>query len=68
MPQVFPAETIERETTLQTMKQIPRWQANPDEMLGKIAEGKLVFFKSKLCWHRLFVKMAGLQKSLQIEC
>ena len=46
----IPAETIERERgiVIETMKQDPKMAGKTDEMLGKIAEGKLnAFFKEQ---------------------
>ena len=59
----IPAETIERERSIviETMKQDPKMAGKPDEMLGKIAEGKLnAFFKEQTLLAQAFVKDGGL--------
>ncbi|HAK11658.1 MAG TPA: elongation factor Ts, partial [Chitinophagaceae bacterium] len=55
----IPAETIERERAivLETMKADPKMAGKPDEMLSKIAEGKLnAFFKENTLLAQPFVK------------
>ena len=55
----IPAETIERERgiVIETMKQDPKMAGKTDEMLGKIAEGKLnAFFKEQTLLAQAFVK------------
>ena len=59
-------ETIERERNIaiEQMKQDPKMAGKTDEMLGKIAEGKLnAFFKEQTLLAQAFVKDAG--KSVQ---
>ncbi len=54
-----PAETIEREKDIafEQMKQDPKMAGKPDEMLRKIAEGKLnAFFKEQTLLAQAFVK------------
>ncbi len=54
-----PAETIERERSIaiDQMKQDPKMAGKPDEMLGKIAQGKLnSFFKEQTLLAQAFVK------------
>ena len=58
-----PAETIERERSIviETMKQDPKMAGKTDEMLGKIAEGKLnAFFKEQTLLAQAFVKDGSL--------
>ncbi len=58
-----PAETIERERSIviETMKQDPKMAGKTDEMLGKIAEGKLnAFFKEQTLLAQAFVKDSSL--------
>lgn len=55
----IPAETIERERAivLETMKADPKMAGKPDEMVAKIAEGKLnAFFKENTLLAQAFVK------------
>jgi len=55
----IPAETIERERAIvvETMKADPKMAGKPDEMIGKIAEGKLnAFFKEQTLLAQPFVK------------
>jgi len=55
----IPAETIERERTIvvETMKADPKMAGKPDEMVAKIAEGKLnAFFKENTLLAQPFVK------------
>ena len=54
-----PAETIarERDIVMEQMKQDPKMAGKPDEMLSKIAEGKLnAFFKESTLLQQAFVK------------
>ena len=54
-----PAETVERERAIvvDQMKQDPKMAGKPDEMIGKIAEGKLnAFFKENTLAAQAFVK------------
>jgi elongation factor Ts len=54
-----PAETIERERAIvvDTMKADPKMAGKPDEMIAKIAEGKLnAFFKEQTLLAQAFVK------------
>ncbi len=55
----IPASTIERERAIvvETMKADPKMAGKPDEMIGKIAEGKLnAFFKEQTLLAQAFVK------------
>lgn len=55
----IPADTIERERAivLETMKADPKMAGKPDEMVAKIAEGKLnAFFKENTLLAQAFVK------------
>ncbi len=55
----IPAATIERERAIiiDTMKEDPKMAGKPDEMIGKIAEGKLnAFFKENTLLAQAFVK------------
>ena len=57
-----PAETIERERSIviETMKADPKMAGKPDEMVAKIAEGKLnAFFKEQTLAAQPFVKDGG---------
>jgi len=57
-----PAETIERERAIviETMKADPKMAGKPDEMVAKIAEGKLnAFFKEQTLAAQPFVKDGG---------
>ena len=57
-----PAETIERERNIaiEQMKQDPKMAGKTDEMLGKIAQGKLnAFFKEQTLLAQMFVKAEG---------
>ncbi|MEP6750383.1 MAG: translation elongation factor Ts [Bacteroidota bacterium] len=57
-----PAETIAREKDIimELMKQDPKMAGKPDEMLAKIAEGKMgAFFKEQTLLAQAFVKDAG---------
>jgi len=57
-----PAETIEREKNIaiEQMKQDPKMAGKTDEMLGKIAQGKLAaFFKEQTLLAQAFVKDGG---------
>lgn len=65
-PSAVPAETVAREKAIvvDTMKQDPKMAGKTDDMLGKIAEGKLnAFFKEQTLLAQPFVKDAG--KSVQ---
>jgi elongation factor Ts len=58
----IPAETIERERNIvvETMKADPKMAGKTDEMIGKIAEGKLnAFFKENTLVAQPFVKDGG---------
>ena len=58
-----PAETIERERNIaiEQMKQDPKMAGKTDEMLAKIAEGKLnAFFKEQTLLAQAFVKDEGI--------
>lgn len=57
-----PAEVVEREKTIimDTMKEDPKMAGKPEEMLSKIAEGKLgAFFKEQTLTDQAFVKDGG---------
>jgi elongation factor Ts len=57
-----PAEVVEREKAIivDVMKQDPKMAGKPEEMLAKIAEGKLgAFFKENTLTAQAFVKDAG---------
>jgi len=57
-----PAETVERERAIvvDTMKSDPKMAGKPDEMIAKIAEGKLnAFFKENTLAAQPFVKDGG---------
>ena len=59
----IPAETIERERAIvvDTMKADPKMAGKPDEMIAKIAEGKLnAFFKEQTLLAQAFVKDGGM--------
>lgn len=59
----IPAETIERERAIvvETMKADPKMAGKPDEMIAKIAEGKLnAFFKEQTLLAQAFVKDGSL--------
>jgi len=61
-PAAVPAETVAREKAIviDTMKQDPKMAGKTDEMLGKIAEGKLnAFFKEQTLLAQPFVKDSG---------
>ncbi|MDR0791862.1 MAG: translation elongation factor Ts, partial [Chitinophagaceae bacterium] len=58
----IPAETVSRERAIiiDTMKADPKMEGKPDEMIAKIAEGKLnAFFKEQTLLAQPFVKDAG---------
>lgn len=61
-PASVPAETVAREKAIviDTMKQDPKMAGKTDDMLGKIAEGKLnAFFKEQTLLAQPFVKDGG---------
>ncbi len=61
-PAAVPAETVAREKAIviDTMKQDPKMAGKTDDMLGKIAEGKLnAFFKEQTLLAQPFVKDNG---------
>ncbi|MCX6207577.1 MAG: translation elongation factor Ts [Bacteroidetes bacterium] len=61
-PDSIPAATIERERSIvvETMKADPKMAGKPDEMIAKIAEGKLnAFFKENTLYAQAFVKDGG---------
>ena len=70
-----PAETVERERNIiiETMKQDPKMAGKPDEMIAKIAEGKInAFFKEQTLLAQAFVKdgsktVAEYLKSVQVD-
>jgi elongation factor Ts len=58
-PESVPAETIERERAIiiDTMKEDPKMAGKPEEMIAKIAEGKInAFFKEQTLLAQAFVK------------
>jgi elongation factor Ts len=58
-----PAETITRERAIiiDTMKEDPKMAGKPEEMIAKIAEGKLnAFFKEQTLMAQAFVKDGGI--------
>jgi elongation factor Ts len=59
----IPADTIERERAIiiDTMKEDPKMAGKPDEMVAKIAEGKInAFFKENTLLAQAFVKDGGI--------
>ena len=59
----IPADTVERERAIiiDTMKEDPKMAGKPDEMVAKIAEGKLnAFFKENTLLAQAFVKDGGI--------
>ena len=59
----IPASTIDRERAIvvETMKADPKMAGKPDEMIAKIAEGKLnAFFKEQTLLAQAFVKDPGM--------
>ncbi len=59
----IPVETIDRERNviIDTMKADPKMEGKPDEMISKIAEGKLnAFFKENTLLAQAFVKDGGM--------
>jgi elongation factor Ts len=65
-PSAVPAETVtrERDIVMEQMRQDPKMAGKPDEMLSKIAEGKLnAFFKESTLLAQPFVKDSS--KSVQ---
>lgn len=61
-PDSIPAASIERERAIvvETMKADPKMAGKPDEMIAKIAEGKLnAFFKENTLLAQAFVKDGG---------
>ena len=61
-PSAVPAETVERERSIvvEQMKQDPKMAGKSDDMIGKIAEGKLnAFFKENTLTAQAFVKDAS---------
>jgi elongation factor Ts len=61
-PESIPAASIERERSIvvETMKADPKMAGKPDEMIAKIAEGKLnAFFKENTLYAQAFVKDGG---------
>jgi elongation factor Ts len=58
-PSAIPASTVERERAIVTeqIKTDPKMAGKPDEMINKIAEGKLnAFFKESTLLNQAFVK------------
>ena len=61
-PESVPAETVARERAIiiDTMKEDPKLAGKPEEMLAKIAEGKInAFFKEQTLLAQAFVKDGG---------
>jgi elongation factor Ts len=61
-PESVPAETVTRERAIiiDTMKEDPKMAGKPDEMIAKIAEGKInAFFKEQTLLAQAFVKDGG---------
>ncbi|MEI6086191.1 MAG: translation elongation factor Ts [Bacteroidota bacterium] len=61
-PESIPAVAVERERAIvvETMKADPKMAGKPDEMIAKIAEGKLnAFFKENTLYAQAFVKDGG---------
>jgi elongation factor Ts len=61
-PESIPATAVERERAIvvETMKADPKMAGKPDEMIAKIAEGKLnAFFKENTLYAQAFVKDGG---------
>ena len=61
-PESVPAETVARERTIiiDTMKEDPKMAGKPEEMIAKIAEGKInAFFKEQTLLAQAFVKDGG---------
>jgi elongation factor Ts len=61
-PESVPAETVERERAIiiDTMKEDPKMAGKPEEMIAKIAEGKInAFFKEQTLLAQAFVKDGG---------
>ena len=65
-----PADAVERERAviIETMKADPKMAGKPDEMIGKIAEGKLnAFFKEQTLMAQPFVKDGGLSVEAYLQ-
>jgi elongation factor Ts len=61
-PESVPAETVARERAIiiDTMKEDPKMAGKPEEMIAKIAEGKInAFFKEQTLLAQAFVKDGG---------
>ena len=61
-PESVPAETVARERAIiiETMKEDPKMAGKPEEMIAKIAEGKInAFFKEQTLLAQAFVKDGG---------
>ena len=61
-PESVPAETVARERAIiiDTMKEDPKMAGKPEEMISKIAEGKInAFFKEQTLLAQAFVKDGG---------
>jgi elongation factor Ts len=66
----IPAEVIERErnVVVETMKADPKMAGKPDEMIAKIAEGKLnAFFKENTLLAQPFVKDGGISVEAYLQ-
>ena len=66
----IPAETIERERAIviETMKADPKMAGKPEEMVAKIAEGKLnAFFKENTLLAQAFVKDGAITVEAYLE-
>ena len=62
-PESVPAETVARERAIiiDTMKEDPKMAGKPEEMIAKIAEGKInAFFKENTLLAQAFVKDGGI--------
>jgi len=62
-PESVPAETVARERAIiiDTMKEDPKMAGKPEEMIAKIAEGKInAFFKEQTLLAQAFVKDGGM--------
>ncbi len=65
-----PSETVERERTIimEQMKEDPKMEGKPDEMLAKIAEGKLnAYFKENTLTAQAFVKDSSMTVGQLLE-
>ena len=68
---LVPAEVVEREkgVIIELIKNDPKMAGKPDEMISKIADGKLnAFFKESTLLAQTFVKDAGLSVGDYMKC